>query len=45
MPRKPLKLCKHPGCPELTENRFVKNIEIFIKKSANARGYDSRWKI
>jgi 5-methylcytosine-specific restriction protein A len=45
MPRKPLKPCKHPGCPELTENRFCKkHRNIYERKSANARGYDSRWR-
>ena len=45
MPRKPLKPCNHPGCPELTENRFcVKHKNIHERKSANARGYDSRWR-
>lgn len=45
MPRKPLKPCNHPGCPELTENRFcVKHKNINERKSANARGYDSRWR-
>lgn len=45
MPRKPLRPCKHPGCPELTDNRFCKNhSNLHERKSASKRGYDSRWK-
>lgn len=45
MPRKPLTPCKHHGCPELTNNRFCdKHKKLYERKSANKRGYDSRWR-
>jgi 5-methylcytosine-specific restriction protein A len=45
MPRKPLKPCRHPGCPELTEYRFCENhSKLYERASASKRGYDSRWK-
>jgi len=45
MPRKLLKPCKHPRCPELTENRFCKkHSNLYERTSASKRGYDSRWR-
>lgn len=45
MPRKPKTSCKHPRCPDLTEDRFCeKHKKFYERKSANARGYDSRWR-
>lgn len=45
MPRKPPKPCKHPGCPELTDNNFCdKHKNLHARRSAKERGYDSRWR-
>lgn len=45
MPRKPLKPCKHQGCPELTDKEFCKNHrELYERKSASERGYNNRWR-
>ncbi|MTI71069.1 MAG: HNH endonuclease [Firmicutes bacterium] len=47
MPRKPLKPCRHPGCPELTEDKYCnnhKNLYINKRETASKRGYDSRWR-
>lgn len=47
MPRKPLKPCKHPGCPKLTVGNYCEEHEPFRCKergSAYERGYDSRWR-
>lgn len=44
-PRKPLKPCKSPGCPELTDRRFCEIHEgLYKRKSAKERGYDSKWR-
>lgn len=44
MPRKPLKPCKHPGCPELTAGDYCeKHIKLHQRPSAKARGYDYKW--
>lgn len=48
MPRKPLKPCKHSGCPELTENRFCekhRKQNEGDRGSAKERGYDDRWRV
>ena len=47
MPMKPLKPCKHPGCPELTSGSYCdkhSSLDINKRKSAEERGYDSRWR-
>ena len=45
MPRKPLKPCKHPGCPDLTQDRFCqKHRHQHERASAAERGYDHKWK-
>ena len=45
MPRKPLKPCKYPGCPELTSDRFCKkHTKQHQRVSANDRGYNHRWR-
>ncbi|CAK7037189.1 HNH endonuclease signature motif containing protein [Tissierella sp.] len=44
-PRKPLKPCKHPECPELTDKRFCEvHKGIYERKGAGQRGYDTRWR-
>lgn len=47
MPRKPLKPCKHPGCPELTAGLYCMEHEkqhLSDRATATVRGYDSRWR-
>lgn len=45
MPIKPLKPCKHPGCPGSTQDRFCdKHRHQHERATANARGYDHRWR-
>ena len=48
MPMKPLKPCKYPGCPKLTQSSYCENHKESYKKeraTANERGYDNRWRI
>ncbi|WP_073338041.1 HNH endonuclease [Clostridium grantii] len=47
MPTKPLKPCKHQGCPKLTNGSYCdEHKEIHVNDRANAtrRGYDTRWR-
>jgi len=47
MPRKPKKPCRHPGCPNLTEERYCEEhatLHGADRDGAAARGYDSRWR-
>ncbi len=47
MPTKPKKPCKHPGCPELTDDKYCdKHKELHVNQRANTaeRGYDNRWR-
>ena len=47
MPRKPLKPCRHPGCPELTAGLYCMEHEKIHRNdrvTSTSRGYDSRWK-
>ena len=45
MPTKPLKPCRHPGCPNITSDRFCnEHVKIYQRASAEERGYDSRWR-
>lgn len=47
MPRKPLKPCKHPGCPKLTEEFYCddhKKVHVKDRANATERGYDSKWR-
>ncbi len=46
-PRKPRKPCKHPGCPNLTEENYCEEhgkLYVNERGSASSRGYDSRWR-
>ncbi len=48
MPMKPLKPCKHPGCPELTIGCYCdkhSSLKNNKRESAERRGYDSRWRV
>ena len=46
MPYKPLKPCSHPGCPNLTANRYcIEHTKLNSERdNASGRGYDSRWR-
>ena len=47
MPNKPMKPCKHRGCPLLTNEdycEFHKRLHAAERKSASERGYDSSWR-
>lgn len=45
VPRKPLKPCKHPGCPNLTEDKYCDEHKPLHpdRPSAARRGYSSKW--
>ena len=45
MPRKALKPCKHPGCPNLTDGLYCAEHQPLHpdRPSAAKRGYGSRW--
>ena len=48
MPKKPLKPCKHSGCPKLTEEKYCDEHKVLhVSDRANScrRGYDSRWRV
>lgn len=47
MPTKPLKPCKHPGCPMLTADlycEFHNRLHFNDRPSSSERGYGSRWR-
>ncbi len=47
MPRKPMKPCKHPGCPKLTDSYYCEEHEALHRgdrASAGSRGYNSKWR-
>ena len=44
MPMKPLKPCRHPGCPNLTESSYCTvHSSDNQRASAHKRGYTSKW--
>ena len=46
MPIKPKKPCKHPGCPQLTNDRYCDlhaKLHTDDRASAYERGYSNRW--
>ena len=46
MPMKPMKPCRHPGCPMLTAETFCQfhaRLHAKDRPSANDRGYDHYW--
>lgn len=48
MPMKPLKPCNHPGCPELTKNKYCdrhRNLHNNKRESASKRGYNNKWRV
>lgn len=50
MPRKPLKPCRYPGCPELIEDRYCSKHQKQIDSNYNKHNrpfkkmYNSRWR-
>lgn len=47
MPKKPLKPCKHQGCPNLTDELYCeehKKFHTVDRPSAAKRGYNSKWR-
>lgn len=47
MPRKPKTPCRHPGCPNLTEDKYcVEHAPLHTKERVGSagRGYDSKWR-
>jgi 5-methylcytosine-specific restriction enzyme A len=47
MPRKPMKPCKHRGCPLLTHSTFCEfhvRLHVDDRPSASRRGYDKHWR-
>jgi 5-methylcytosine-specific restriction protein A len=44
VPYKPLKPCKHGGCPNLTADSYCEQHKpLYQRASAKERGYGSRW--
>ena len=45
MPRKPKRPCRHPGCPNLTDDMYCEEHRgRYARESAASRGYDSGWR-
>ena len=45
MPIRPLKPCRHHGCPNLTSDTYCnEHSKTHQRPSAGERGYDSRWR-
>ena len=52
MPNKPLRPCSHPGCPELTANRYCeahkkltdKQYNHYQRNPASRKRYDHAWR-
>lgn len=49
MPRRPPRICNHPGCPELTQDGYChkhrkRKHGDHNRPSAAKRGYDHRWR-
>ena len=46
MPKKPLRPCRHPACPRLTDNGVYCDVHrgLYERESAGKRGYDSKWR-
>jgi len=45
LPTRPMKPCRHPGCPNLTNNTYCDiHIELYTRPSAKERGYNSKWR-
>ena len=45
MPRKPMRPCRHPGCPNLSDQVYCTvHRGQYQRENAAQRGYDSRWR-
>ncbi len=47
MPRKPMKPCRHPGCPRLTAGNYCKEHEPmhkYVRTPEERKRYDYQWK-
>ena len=45
LPTRPIKPCRHPGCPDLTNNSYCDNhAELYTRPSAKERGYNANWR-
>ena len=45
MPKKPRRPCRHPGCPNLSDDVYCEAHRLFYsRESATSRGYDGRWR-
>lgn len=45
MPTRPLKPCRHPGCPNLTDGVYCgDHTKKYQRASAYERGYTSKWR-
>lgn len=45
MPKKPLRPCRYPGCPNLSDGVYCeKHRGLYARESAEVRGYGSKWR-
>lgn len=45
MPRAPMRPCRHPGCPALSDGVYCEEHRaLYARKTATQRGYDGRWR-
>jgi 5-methylcytosine-specific restriction protein A len=45
MPRKPKRPCRHPGCPNLSDEPYcAQHQKPYARETAAQRGYDGRWR-
>ena len=45
MPRIPKRPCRHPGCPNLSDEVYCKvHRSLYARDNATVRGYDARWR-
>ena len=45
MPKKPMRPCRHPGCPKLSAEVYCEEHRpLNARENATVRGYDARWR-
>ena len=45
MPRKPKRPCRHPGCPNLSDQVYCEvHRRLYARENASDRGYDGKWR-
>lgn len=45
MPTKPKRPCRHPGCPNLSDEVYCEeHRKLYARENASKRGYGSRWR-